>query len=80
MLAVGAHSIAMLAVMALIALIVFDRVGLAILRRGWINLDMLWSGALIGVGALLLVFVAGAHFGTSNGALAALLRLCGGHA
>ena len=76
----GAHSIAMLAVMALIALIVFDRVGLAVLRRGWINLDMLWSGALIGVGALLLLFVAGSHLGAPNGALAALLRLCGGHA
>ena len=80
LLAVGAHSIAMLAVMALIALIVFDRVGLAVLRRGWINLDMLWSGALIGVGALLLLFVAGSHLGAPNGALAALLRLCGGHA
>jgi hypothetical protein len=80
LLAIATHSAAMLAVMALIAWVVFDRIGLAVLRRGWINLDLLWSGALIGVGALLLLFVAGTNLPAPNGALGAFLRLCGVHA
>lgn len=55
--AVLVHTIAMLVVTGLAAWIVFTWVGLAVLRRGWINLDLLWSGALIGVGA---IFVIGA--------------------
>jgi hypothetical protein len=35
---------------------VYEWVGLAFLRRGWINLDLLWVLALIGAGAVLLVF------------------------
>jgi hypothetical protein len=31
-------------------------VGLAFLRRGWINLDLVWVLALIGAEAILLVF------------------------
>jgi hypothetical protein len=33
--------------------VVYDWVGLAFLRRGWINLDLLWSMALIATGLLL---------------------------
>ena len=36
---------AMLAVIGAVSLIVYDQ-GLAFLRRGWINLDVLWSVAL----------------------------------
>ncbi|MEE9148500.1 MAG: hypothetical protein V3U27_13990 [Candidatus Tectomicrobia bacterium] len=53
--AVGIHTIAMLAVTGAIAIVVFEWVGLAFLRRGWVNLDLVWSLALIGVGAILLV-------------------------
>jgi hypothetical protein len=51
--AVGVHTLATLAVTAVIALVVFDWVGLAFLRWGWINFDLLWSGALVAVGLLL---------------------------
>jgi hypothetical protein len=53
--AVVLHTLAMLAVATVIAIVVYDWVGLAFLRRGWINLDLLWALALIAAGALLLV-------------------------
>ena len=52
--AVLMHTAAMLIVTGLIAWVVYSWVGLMILRRSWINLDLLWSAALIGVGAVLL--------------------------
>ena len=48
----GVHTMAMLLVMLPIALVVYKKVGLAFLRRGWINIDVLWGGALILVGVL----------------------------
>lgn len=53
--AVLLHTLAMFVVMAGIALVVFEKVGLAILRRAWFNLDLLWAGALIGAGLLTLI-------------------------
>jgi len=61
-LAVALHTAAMLAVTALVAWVVYAWVGLMILRRSWINLDLLWSASLIGVGAVLLA-IAGAGLG-----------------
>jgi len=49
------HTAAMLAVTGVIALIVYDFVGLGFLRRGWINLDIIWATALIAIGLLLLL-------------------------
>jgi hypothetical protein len=54
-LAVLVHSGAMLCVTGAVALIVYDFVGLGVLRRGWINLDLVWTAALIGAGLLLLL-------------------------
>ena len=34
----------MMLVMALIALLVYEYLGLAILRRAWVNLDRIWAG------------------------------------
>lgn len=51
--ALGVHTVAMLATIGAISLVVYDR-GLAFLRRGWINLDALWSGALAAGGLFLL--------------------------
>lgn len=48
------HTIAMLAVAGTVAVVVHDYVGLAFLRRGWINLDFFWIAALLGAGAVLL--------------------------
>jgi hypothetical protein len=56
LLAVGVHTVALFAVMGLIALLIYEKVGLAILRRAWLNLDRVWAGALIAAGALTLVF------------------------
>jgi hypothetical protein len=53
--AVGIHTAAMFLVMGAIAVVVFEKVGLAILRRAWFNLDRVWAGALIGAGALTFV-------------------------
>ena len=40
----------MLAVTGIVALLVYDFVGLGFLRRGWINLDLIWAAALIAMG------------------------------
>ncbi|MFP3944863.1 MAG: hypothetical protein ACLFWF_13275 [Alphaproteobacteria bacterium] len=55
--AVTVHSLAMLAVTGAIALAVYEWLGLAFLRRGWINLDLLWSLALAGAGLILLLLL-----------------------
>ncbi|MGH6926113.1 MAG: hypothetical protein ACRED5_20495 [Propylenella sp.] len=51
---VGVHTGAMLAVIAAIAIAVYEWIGLAFLRRAWINLDYLWSIALAASGAYML--------------------------
>ena len=53
------HTAAMLAAMLVIALIVYKRVGLAFLRRGWLNVDLLWAAALIlaGIATIALALV-----------------------
>jgi len=48
------HSASTLITTGLVAFLVYDRIGLAILRRGWINLDWIWSFALIAIGVLLI--------------------------
>ena len=53
--AVAVHSGAMLATTGLVAVLVYDWVGVGVLRRGWVNLDLLWTAALAGVGVWLLV-------------------------
>jgi hypothetical protein len=54
-LATGLHAVAYLAVTAFVAVLVFERLGVGILRRAWINLDLIWSGALVATGTLTLV-------------------------
>jgi hypothetical protein len=53
--AVAIHTAAMLAVAGVVAIVVYEWFGLAFLRRGWINLDLMWVIALIGAGMILLV-------------------------
>lgn len=52
--AIGVHTVAMLTVTGTIAILVHDWIGIAFLRRGWINLDLLWSAALLVTGVALL--------------------------
>jgi hypothetical protein len=54
-LAVLVHSLAMLVTTGIVALIVYQWAGLDFLRRGWINLDLIWTAALIGIGLWLLL-------------------------
>jgi hypothetical protein len=53
--AIGVHTVAMLATTGLIAVIVYEWVGVAFLRRGWINLDLVWTIALVATGLILLI-------------------------
>jgi hypothetical protein len=53
--AVAVHTLAMLVVTAAIAALVYEWVGVAVLRRGWINLDLLWTAALVATGLILFV-------------------------
>jgi len=48
------HVAAMLAVMAVVALVVYDHVGVAVLKKSWINLDAVWAGAFVLAGVLTL--------------------------
>jgi hypothetical protein len=41
------HALGYFSVTALIASVIYHRVGLKVLRSAWINLDVLWAGALI---------------------------------
>ncbi|MBI4469217.1 MAG: hypothetical protein HY650_07850 [Acidobacteria bacterium] len=53
--AVAVHSAGYLIVAGLTAVLVYEKFGLAMLRRAWINLDMLWVVALMASGVLILV-------------------------
>ena len=58
--ALGIHTLAMLLVMFPIAMVVYKKVGLAFLRRGWINVDLFWAVALLllgGVATLMLILI-----------------------
>lgn len=54
-LAIMLHVGAMTLVMACVAVIVYQKVGVAVLRRAWINSDQLWAGAFVLAGAVTLV-------------------------
>jgi hypothetical protein len=49
------HTLGYLSVTGLIALLVYRKFGLSLLRKGWFNLDLLWAVALIVTGCVALV-------------------------
>lgn len=55
LLAVFLHVGAMLAVMGFVALLVYDKLGVRVLRKAWINSDHLWAASFIAAGAITLV-------------------------
>jgi hypothetical protein len=55
LLAVGVHTAGMLVVTTAVAVLVYEKFGLALLRRAWLNVDVLWASALFMAGALALV-------------------------
>ena len=55
LLAIGVHTLAMLAVTTAVAVAVYEWIGLEILRRAWLNVDLIWTLALLVAGGLLLL-------------------------
>ena len=53
--ATAVHATSYLAVTAFIAVLVFEKLGVGILRRAWFNLDVIWAGALVATGAATLM-------------------------
>jgi hypothetical protein len=53
--ATGLHAAGYLAVTAFVAVLVFEKLGVGILRRAWFNLDLIWSAALVATGMLTLM-------------------------
>ena len=53
--AVGVHTAAMLAAIAAVSFAVYRIFGVDFLRRGWINLDVIWTAVLVVCGIVLLV-------------------------
>ncbi|HMF90809.1 MAG TPA: hypothetical protein VKL40_09210 [Candidatus Angelobacter sp.] len=47
LLAVGLHAVGYLLVTAAVAFLVFEKLGVGMLRKAWFNLDLLWAAALI---------------------------------
>ena len=44
---VGVHTLGYLLTTTAVALLVYVKVGVRFLRTGWVNLDVVWAGALI---------------------------------
>lgn len=53
--ATAIHGISYLLVTAVIAWVVFAKLGVGLLRKAWINLDVIWAAALIASGGLTMV-------------------------
>jgi hypothetical protein len=55
LLAITVHVGAMLAVMGVVALLIYEKIGLAFLRKAWINSDQFWAAAFVVAGAATLI-------------------------
>jgi hypothetical protein len=55
LLATGLHALGYLTVTAFIAVLVFEKLGVGILRRAWLNVDVIWAAALMATGTLTLM-------------------------
>jgi hypothetical protein len=47
LLAVLVHTVGYLAVVGVLAVVVYEKLGLRLLRSAWINLNVIWAGALV---------------------------------
>jgi hypothetical protein len=54
LLAATMHTAALLAVMGLVAVVVYERYGVAFLRQAWLNVDLIWTIALLGAACVTL--------------------------
>ena len=48
------HTSAMLLSMGLVAVLVYEKLGLGVLRRAWLNLDRVWATVVVAAGAVTL--------------------------
>jgi hypothetical protein len=55
LLGIAVHTLAMLVVTTAIAVAVYEWVGVEILRRAWVNVDLIWTVAILAAGGLLLL-------------------------
>ena len=53
---VAVHTLGYLLTTALLAILVYEKLGVAILRRAWFNIDLIWMLALMITGAFILFF------------------------
>jgi uncharacterized membrane protein (UPF0136 family) len=54
--AVAVHTLGYLLTTALVAVLVYEKLGVAILRRAWLNIDLIWMLALMVTGVFILFF------------------------
>ena len=54
--AVVIHTLGYLVITALVAIVVYENLGVAVLRHAWFNIDLLWMLALMITGVFILVF------------------------
>jgi hypothetical protein len=52
LLASGVHTAGYLAVTGLVAVVVYERMGLRLLRTAWLNVDLAWAAALVATAVL----------------------------
>ena len=52
--AVLVHTVAMVVAMGAVAWVVYEKLGVAILRRAWVNLDLIWAVAIVAAGVFTL--------------------------
>ena len=52
LLATVVHAFGYLLVTAIIAVVVFEKVGVGVLRKAWFNLDLVWATTLLGTGVV----------------------------
>jgi hypothetical protein len=55
MLATGVHTVVYLAVTGVLAWVVYRKLGLALLRKAWLNFDLVWAAALVATGLVTLL-------------------------
>jgi hypothetical protein len=55
LMAVAVHTLGYLLTMGIIAWVVYEKLGLSLLRKAWLNMDLVWAVALIATGGLTLL-------------------------
>lgn len=55
LLATAVHTAGYLAITGIVALLVYRKFGLSLLRKSWFNLDLLWAAALVVAGLITLI-------------------------